>query len=1164
MKTIKGALFAAASSVALACAMAAPASAIPFRDDVGDEGAQAFAEGWDGVVQIYLWNRVSGSITFNCTGSMINPRTVISAAHCFDANPEFVYADGPGSLTPIIAFGPDTFVPLLNWINNDIQFTDDLNGLTFGVDLMMHPDSPVNGVTDFPAADVAMIALANPLYTLPTYGMLFSPIPEDVFNEGVLVNQIGYGTFHPGSDSSVSSINGRRRAGENMLGLMASQSDFFQALARNEGAGSGAPADNQLLYWTDFDLPGRTGTCERTNLGPTGEDSIFCDDNVPFDGVRLDGDTVVLPGPSIDYFPGDALPNEVATAGGDSGGPLMAMNIFNNPLLLGVLSGGFVDGFFHSSGQSYGEVSYYNPLFTYHQWISENNPYKYVSAMAGDGDWSDPTHWVQGLDPNYFVYNADGEIVNGLPDGDEGGLGQRRPTAGVVFDTPVSEFDTLDEPGAVTPVGAPATIARNFAASGLVADGVLRDDSADGLVASVSGSTDVARSVVAPQTGSATQTVSGLTQTLTGPGYTGFVPDNFYGTPNAAAFVDPAQFFDVTLAAAGTTTLDLSSVEIDRLTIAGADAGLDILEGNFLASLIGVNILAGSLNVDGDLFTREVTLWNGVVSGSGAISLFDPNAFLGNGELLDGAFFNVGGVVAPGEVGGIGELSIAGDYVQSAAGALGIDWSADDVDVLAVSGDVSLDGFVLVNPVDGYVPTFGDSRRILTFSGERVGEFAGDNLPGVLYLDASYGASFVDVTIAARSFATEASFQNDVQSNIAARLDAARTSYYGGLSDLYNRIDLLSGDALTAAMENLAPHEHYQFRRSAEGHLGLFSDQMRSLALGLGASTGGGASGAAGFTANLMQADGRAPRLADASLALATETSASGPSINEVGEGWRVFGVVGQSNGTTATTTVSNSDLEADFGLVGFDYQVRDWLRLGGTLGYASSDAESVLVGGGSARSSVDTLQLGGYALAEKGALTAMATASHAMHETDSNRTAAVGGAAFNATGGQDGDTNTLSALLAYDLELHDRFTLTPTASLTWAETQFDAGNQTGSAAALALSESKTRELVSRLGIVASTHFNLGSVVFEPQAYWGSARNEAAQSERIDVSFVSAPGLVSVEGVPPGSSQWEEVSAGVVAHLENGLSLSLSYNHLNGRRDVLDMETLSVGARFRF
>ena len=67
---------------------AAPAEAIPFRDDVGDSGAQAFAAGWDGVVQIFYWDQGSGGIFFNCTGSMINARTVITAAHCFNSQPD--------------------------------------------------------------------------------------------------------------------------------------------------------------------------------------------------------------------------------------------------------------------------------------------------------------------------------------------------------------------------------------------------------------------------------------------------------------------------------------------------------------------------------------------------------------------------------------------------------------------------------------------------------------------------------------------------------------------------------------------------------------------------------------------------------------------------------------------------------------------------------------------------------------------------------------------------------------------------------------------------------------------------------------------------------------------------------------------------------------------
>jgi len=1112
MKTIKCALLTAASSVMLATALATPAQAIPFRDDVGDEGAQEFAAGWNGVVQIFMWNRVTGGISFNCTGSMINPRTVLSAAHCFDNFPEEVYADGPGSLTPIIAFGPDTFVPLFNWLDNDIQFTDDLNGLTFGVDLMMHPDSPVNGVTDFPAADIAMIALSNPLYTLPTYGMLFSPIPEDVFNEGVHVNQIGYGSFFPGSDSSQSSINGRRRAAENMLGLMASQNDFFQALARNGDAGFDVPGNNQLLYWTDFDLPNRTGTCTRTDLGPTAEDSIVCDDSTPGDGVRLDSDTLVLPGPSLDLFPGDALPNEGATAGGDSGGPLMAINIFNNPLILGVLSGGFEEGFFHSSGQSYGEVSYYNPLFTYHQWLSENNPYKYVSAMAGDGLWSDPDHWIQGLDPNYFVYNDEGEIVNGLPTGNEGGLDQRRPTAGIVFDTPVGEFDSGD-------------------------DGAELPDS-DG-------------------------TVSGLPQTLTGPGYTGFVPDNFYGTPNATAFEDPAQFFDVTLLAAGTTTFDLGSVEIDRLTLASGHARLVTNEGTFLSSLIGVNLLAGSLEVNGSLFSREVTVWSGVLSGSGDIRLFDPNRFLGNGEVFGGALFNVGGVVNPGQLGTTGELTLAGDYIQSAGGVLGIDWSATGADLLNVQGSVSLNGLIGVNGVDGYVPAFGDTRRILNFTGDRVGAFAGDTLPGVLFLSPTYGVDYVSVTVEAASFSTATQFTSEDQANLGAYFDAARASSYDTLQPVYAGIDLLSGDALAGALESLSAQEVFQVRRATEAHLDTFLSQMRDVMFNA-SQDASSVTGGAAFTASLMGSDLR-PSNQDASLALLAEESASGPAMNDMGRGIRVYASGGQLDGDVRTSAVTESDLEGLFGFVGADIQTRDWLRLGVSLGYASSEVEGAQGLGGFTSSETDTLQVSGYALIERDGLIALARLAAASNEADTDRVSSNGAASFQAQGSLDSDTLEATALLGYQFDnVVERFQVVPVTSLTWRETEYDATSQSGSIAAVNLQDSIDSELIFRIGAHVSTDFELESVRLEPRLYAGMGANLHDQDEVVYGGFANVPGVFALNSIRPVDDNWAEISAGVLAHLNNGLTLSFSYELIDDRENTLDVEALSVGARFRF
>ncbi|MFW5660163.1 MAG: trypsin-like serine protease, partial [Oceanicaulis sp.] len=475
-KTLKTAFLAAASAAVIATGLSSAGHAIPFRDDVGDEGAQEFAAPWDGVIQIYALRESDGAIFFNCTGSMINPRTVISAAHCFNSQPTGSWGIGNGT-RPIIAYGPDTFDALFNWIDFNEQFIDDRNGLTFGLSVIL-PDGADVLNENFPAQDVALIPVIDPLHTLPTYGMLFSPIPEDVFNAGVHVNMIGYGSYGPGSSASVG-INGRRRAGENMLGFLGSFNDFFSALAQSDQTAPGKD-NTQLTYWVDFDLPGRTDTCPR---GPDSlfglPDSVECTDWDGASGTFMDGDTVILPGPSIDIFEGDALPNEVATDGGDSGGPLMAMNLAANPLILGVLSGGFIDGFFHAAGQQYGSVSYYNPLFAYHQFISENNPYKYVTAAAGDGLWSDATRWSQTMDPNYFIYE-NGQIVNGLPDTPEITVNPGPGPLGTVLG--------LGQPAAPAPVGsgepAPAA-ATNFAASGLAADAATGDAAtnfaADGL-----------------------------------------------------------------------------------------------------------------------------------------------------------------------------------------------------------------------------------------------------------------------------------------------------------------------------------------------------------------------------------------------------------------------------------------------------------------------------------------------------------------------------------------------------------------------------------------------------------------------------------------------------------------------------------------------------------
>src|SRR5690606_37388834 len=114
---------------------------------------------------------------------------------------------------------------------------------------------------------------------------------------------------------------------------------------------------------------------------------------------------------------------------------------FARKFVAGVLSGGWNWDFFYPGlgvPGGYGDQSYYNPLYLYHEFISQNTPYKYVSAQTGGGDWDDPATWTQNLDPGFYIIDGSGQAVNGLPTGGEPGVGGTTPKWGDVQGTDVS------------------------------------------------------------------------------------------------------------------------------------------------------------------------------------------------------------------------------------------------------------------------------------------------------------------------------------------------------------------------------------------------------------------------------------------------------------------------------------------------------------------------------------------------------------------------------------------------------------------------------------------------------------------------------------------------------------------------------------------------------
>lgn len=1199
MKTelnLKKALALTASATVLGLAAVAPAHALPIRDDIGVDGAVDTDNVWGGVGM--MWNRTPFG-TFVCTGQLVNPRTVVWAAHCVDGFNAASYGGNQAGGIPIgFGFQVDSLPGYFDWRDRGLatgEWSSNADLSFFNV-LQVQAPFGLDGEFEFPGGDVALATLDAPAIGLPTYGMLFSPITEDT-----PVSMVGYGGTGIGSGVNVG-IDGKRRAGTNMLNGLFSQHDFLGAAFALDIGSPFGPSGDQLLYHVDFDRPDRDASdCYRAgpsgNPGFFGPDDILCD-TPPFSGgVTWDFNQVIFTNNQIDWYPGEATEREAGTLGGDSGSGLF-VEAGGQQLVTGVLSGGWVPGLFSPAQTLYADVSYYQPLFMYQNWIVEQMPYVYATAAEGDGVWSDASRWTRGMDPSFFYIDENGDLVNGIvadaPETPADALAAEGPVFGTIFDTTVEGYregdffdNSPDYSAGDDPVTSGAQAAPAATSTGR-ADGVVQfsmsggqyygpagmpmatqiDENSmeagaspvtpssnvgvwnDGAAAQVDGDASSTGDALglAPQAAETDPPTSGF-----GIGATDFVPNNAYGMFGdftGALSGDVARFYDVTLANAGTTTVDMN-VEIDRLRITGADAGFVLPEEYMFSTLISMDQSAGVSTIDGLLMAREVMMTGGLLHGSGTISTL--------------TLWNVAGMVSPGDLGALGQLDILGDYVQTTAGALMFDWGPEGSDLLTIDGDVALDGVAGIMPVDGYMPRFGDSRTVLTYTGDLSGALDGfANLPGALTLTANYLAGAVELQIDAVPYADVVNFTTPAQEELAELLTLARDGNYDALSDIYGVLDLLSGEALINALENLAPHEHFQLRQATTSHQSMFTRSMFDVAFGGGSSSGGGAGGAAMFTAQMMGSDSRLD-LDKASLALATQQAADGPQMHETGA-FRIYGEVGSIDGEFATTAVSTGgDLEGEFGFVGGDYAFNHWLRVGASLGYADSTTDQVLAGGGSARSDVETIELAAYALATKGNLTGLARIARADHSSDQSRVASVGGVLLPVNGGQDGETLEATLGGSYAITLQDAFVLTPYASVTWRETEFDAGPQTGSAAALNLQSSLDNELIGRLGLNVSNTFTVGGTELTPSGYIGFAGDRLDNQDQTAFAFAAAPGLAqAAPGITATGRGWTEAGASLSAELRDGFAVSVNYDITSGRKDALDIELFSIGARLEF
>ncbi|WP_162141057.1 autotransporter domain-containing protein [Ponticaulis koreensis] len=1113
------------SALALSVALAPAANALTVRDDVTVAGSEEYADNtqWDGVVQIYMLNNQTGGITFNCTGSLINGRTVLSAAHCFNDFPSTFYDADANLLSPIIAYGPDTFDALFGWLSTGAASSfyeiDERNGLVLGNQVLIHPDAdPAFGsALNFPSADVAMVSLSNPLAHLPSYSMLFSPV-----GVGEHVSMVGYGGHGIGSTGDVG-IDGKRQAGENLIGMVGSQVDFLSAIFGTDATPyyTNAPGANQSMYWIDFDNPDRTGDeCGRDGIGDwactDGVSWFFFDDPI--------NNTWFNTSLSNDIFPDDALPYESGTAGGDSGSAIFFDQLGDAPIIGGVLSGGFT--FVSPVPSGYSDVSYYNPLFNYYDFIVEANPYKYVSAIEGDGLWSDATHWVQDLDPNYLIIDENGNLVNGIPDAPEPGVGSDGPDEGIVLDVDIAPAQqTEGTPAGTAGVDASAnavvgSIGENRPAGGLLIEGDGIGDANFGSVSggSVWGTTGDAE-LITYQYGDI-----GSPTALAGPGSTNFVPNNGL---QASGFYN---YFDVTLSNAGTTTVDIFA-EVDSLTIANLDATLRVNSDAGLWALVDTQVIGGTLENNGVFISRDILNVAGVLTGTGTY----------NAETLWNA-----GLLTPGE-----GMSLIGDLVMTSASVFGYTGNS-----LSVDGDASFGGSVLF----GTPYQFGDTGTLITYTGASTGTIADTDLLGVLYATYADVGGALNYTIEAASFESVLPTITDENTqSLVDGLNRARSSSYDDMSGVYGVLDYLSGDQLLSALEGVTPHEQGSVVNgllAGNNQLGVHL-QNRFAAIAQGNANG------AAFNRTGTSGVQVAGSQEMAAFALAAEATAAqgGGSVNTQSDtGMGSFVEVSYYTGTE-TNALNNetSDLDGITITAGIDRELEPGFRMGAFLSYTDGETTyNSSVGGNES----DGVTLGIYAAyAGENGINLNAYAGAGQRGVTSTRIDVLTGGTL--LGSTDADEFVIGAELSRAYDTGHLLFIEPSFGIDYASFDVDGYSERGGAGALTFDDIRARTAQVHAG--ADFHFfNPDSPSkFRPTIGADFIYDLATDGTTVSSFFNGAsPSTFQTVG-PESDSSWVDLSAQLQYYSSDNLSFNGFVSQSLGR-DELDITTFGLNVRATF
>lgn len=1059
-----------------------------------------------GVGQVFT-DAGGGSIG-TCTGTLINPRTIIFAAHCVNTRAATAYGAASGGVAAGIGFETNTRAnapgqtdELVRWLlgsgaNQAGRFQTNTAQAFYNFSQVFYDprsraaSSCTAPTSCFLEADVATAVLDTPARGIPTWALLFSPLPtpgsiNPATGTGHHVNITGYGSTGTGTTGSATSGGFRRRAAENMLGALVSFDTRNSFLFGSPGAVSRP----QPLYFLDFDDPAR-GT-----PGANPRD---------FNGFR-----------------DNALTREGTTGPGDSGGPLILDRTFSKPVVIGVLSGGstFYAG---QPGGSYGTQSFYQPLFLYWDWIVANNPYRYVTAVAGNRNWEDGTAWVTELDPNFQII-SNGQLVNGLPTNIGGGVSGNGPEFGeMCFQSPSSSANPTFNVCENIATGEPRNNVPNRPADA-AAPAVFNILGEDGLAMPVEtaqatpGYTDAVRP--------SPTIANGL------PGATNFTPNNVDGVRTTGQI---GRYYDVTLRNAGVITLN-STATIDRFAIQGATSQLTIASNGSLNSLMEIRQNTGTIVNNGTLATPgDYLILSGLLAGNGRINAPFTTSVLGS--------------IAPGTMGTIGTLTFNGDLILSSGSRLHIDLgengTSDRVVVNAGSGSsgvANIGGFVNFTPTANFRIRDNQIFTFLTAQGGITGTFSPSApFSAILSPRFLYSTNAVRVEIEAGLYANVVDRSSPIQTEFARLLDQNR-GQYDRFADLYGELDLQNQATIRTQLEGFAPHAQNAGAMQGIVATDTTSRFIRNRMLGSGQANAGGTIAMYGKPVQLasLAASNLASEIqSDVGNGMAVQEGALPDSVAVYLAGGYIDG---KGLGLPTATPTGRADFDGYFIAAGVEAFPDDVSTLGFAMTYSDLDGNTAVP---TQNASSQLVQGTLYGTAMLGRLKLDAMVSAGVFEVDTNRQVAVGATAF--------DLNATDRAFAFQSEAGigfdaggGAFSLTPRVSARVSRIEFTDTVERGGGPALQYELGTFDSFQGRAGATAK----VTTGAFRPYVTANYVHEFEDRPAFFGANFRGGVGPQALIALPGTDRDWAEVSGGVAFGTDR-LSFAVEAETTIERKDV--------------